>query len=98
MPDHVHLLVRLKPIQAPADLVRLIKANSAKWANEEHRMLGKFGWQDGYAAFSVSHSARDHVRASIRRQKEHHGRMNFQRELRELLARHEVAFEERYLE
>jgi hypothetical protein len=45
----------LKPKFAISDVVRDIKANSSSWLNEKSKIY-KFGWQDGYAAFTVSQS------------------------------------------
>ncbi len=97
MPDHVHMLVILPPKIALSDAMREIKANSSKWLHETKPELAKFGWQDGFAAFTVSKSAVDSVREYIRNQKTHHGRRDYKAELLELLARHEVEFDERYL-
>ncbi len=96
MPDHLHLLAILPPKIALSDALREIKANSSKWLHET-KQLPKFGWQDGYAAFTVSKSSVEPVREYIRKQKAHHGRRDFQAELLELLARHEVEFDERYI-
>jgi REP element-mobilizing transposase RayT len=95
--DHVHLLVRLKPTLAIADALREIKAGSSKWVNEEKMKLRKFGWQDGYAAFTVSESQALRVRTYIQRQEQHHRRIDFQQEVRDLLRRHNIEFDERYL-
>lgn len=97
MPDHVHLLVILPPKVALSDALREIKANSSKWLHETKPALAKFGWQDGFAAFTVSKSAAEPVRKYIRDQKLHHRGRDFQGELLELLARHEVEFDERYI-
>jgi putative transposase len=56
-----------------------------------------FYWQNGYAAFSVSASNVETVKRYIQNQEEHHRKMTFQDELRELLERHQVAFDERYV-
>ena len=48
MPDHLHLVTKFKPDRSVADMVRLIKANSSKWVNEEHGEPGRFAWQTGY--------------------------------------------------
>ena len=56
MPDHLHVVTKFKPDRSVAEMVRLIKANSSKWANEKHRKQGQFAWQAGYGAFSVSQS------------------------------------------
>src|SRR5436190_19528380 len=34
MPDHVHLLLRLKPYVPVSAMVRFVKANSARWLQE----------------------------------------------------------------
>jgi putative transposase len=97
MPDHVHLLMILPPKIAVSDALREIKANSSKWVHESRPGLAKFGWQDGFAAFSVSKSAVESVREYIHDQKLHHRGRDFQHELLELLTRHEVEFDERYI-
>jgi REP element-mobilizing transposase RayT len=74
-----------------------IKAKSSKWANEERMKMRKFGWQDGYAAFSVSESQVEPVRGYIQNQENHHRRCVFQDELRALLDKHGIEYEERYL-
>ena len=47
--------------------------------------------------FSVSESNVEAVTAYISDQAEHHRKFSYQEELRELLKRHRVAFDERYL-
>lgn len=97
MPDHLHLLMILPPKIALSDALREVKANSSKWVHESKPGMAKFGWQDGYAAFTVSKSAVDSVREYIRDQKMHHRGRDFQGEVLELLARHEIEFDERYI-
>lgn len=97
MPDHIHLLAILPPKVAISDALREIKANSSKWVHESKPDLAKFGWQDGYAAFTVSKSQVDSVREYIRAQKSHHAERDFKAEFLELLARHEVEYDPQYL-
>ena len=54
MPDHLHILISIKPNCLLSDLVRDIKANSSKWINQKKIILGKFQWQEGFGSFSVS--------------------------------------------
>ena len=68
--DHRHLLLELRPTTNLADIVRFIKANSSKWLHETFPEIGGWGWQSGYAAFSVSQSLRDKVVAYIDNQEE----------------------------
>jgi putative transposase len=97
MPDHVHLLVKLKPAKSISEMLNRIKAKSSKWMNEEKLKLRKFGWQDGYAAFSVSESQVEGVRGYIQNQECHHRQLTFQEEFRALLEKHGIAYEERYV-
>jgi REP element-mobilizing transposase RayT len=97
MSDHVHLLVRLKPTIALAALLRHAKANSSRWVNDRHARARKFGWQDSYAAFTVSESQKPRVVRYIRDQREHHARVEYQAEMLALLKRHAVEYDERYL-
>jgi putative transposase len=94
--DHVHLLVNLPPSLSLSDAVRVIKANSSRWMKGQSG-AGKFGWQPGYAAFSVSRSNVKAVSAYIERQEEHHRRISFRDEYVLFLKRHGVEFEERFL-
>lgn len=94
MPDHVHLLVRLKPLPPFPDFMRELKAGSSKWAK---RHQPKFSWQRRYGGFTVSESASEAVRKYIRDQKEHHKHKSFEVEYKELLRLHNVEFDERYL-
>ncbi|MCE9545388.1 MAG: IS200/IS605 family transposase [Planctomycetia bacterium] len=97
MPDHVQLLAQFSPTIAVSDMLRLIKTNSSKWVNERDGTAGRFEWQTGYAAFSVSQSQADTVRQYIRRQEEHHRSRSFTDEFRRLLQKHNIDFDERYL-
>lgn len=91
--DHVHLLVKLKPTHALADFVRVLKASSSKWINEQHLTTERFAWQEGYGAFTVSESQIDAVRHYLLRQEEHHKRSSLDEELRLICERHSVAFD-----
>ena len=94
--DHVHLLAKFKPSIAVSDMLRLIKTNSSKWMHEEKRHA-RFGWQEGYAAFSVSESQVIAVRRYIRNQAAHHRRQSFREEFVAMLERHGVEYDPQYL-
>jgi putative transposase len=51
MPDHIHILIGLRPAMALADLVREIKADSTNFINKNKLVRGRFSWQEGYGAF-----------------------------------------------
>jgi REP element-mobilizing transposase RayT len=96
MPDHVHLLAKLKTDMAVSLMVQKVKGKSSKWLNEGQRHE-RFEWQAGYGIFSVSASLADRVRRYIRHQEEHHRRTSFRDELISLLKRNGIAYDERYL-
>jgi len=62
-----------------------------------HLRLRKLGWQDGYAAFTVSESQVARLRRYIRTQEEHHRKADFREELTALLDRHQIQYDERHL-
>ncbi|HEX9988382.1 MAG TPA: IS200/IS605 family transposase [Chloroflexia bacterium] len=97
MKDHVHLLVALPATVAIADLIRVVKANSSRWAHEKWPERHGFGWQQGYGAFSVSKSAIKDVEENIANQEEHHRKVSFQEEFLALLKRHDIPYDERYI-
>ena len=97
MPDHVHLLMELKPNKAPSDLIERIKTGSTNHINEQRWIGYHFSWQEGFGAFSVSHSHLSSVISYIRNQENHHRRKSFQREYLEFLNRHEVSHDERFI-
>jgi putative transposase len=97
IPDHVHILAKLKPAKSVAEILKLIKSNSSKWVNDEKVRGRSFHWQVGYAAFSVSESQVEAVRRYIRNQEEHHRKQSFQEELIALLERHGVQYDPKYL-
>jgi putative transposase len=93
--DHVHLLLSLKTIHAPASIVGEIKKASSVWAAETHEPL--FAWQEGYSIFTVSRTHLEQVRRYIANQEEHHRKVSFIDELKRLLERNGVTFETQYL-
>jgi REP element-mobilizing transposase RayT len=95
--DHLHLLASIPPTMTVSDFLRDIKSNSSSWVHETFSGLRIFGWQDEYAAFTVSQSAIPQVTEYIQNQQEHHKTMTFQEELIALLKRHEIEFDERYI-
>ena len=95
--DHVHILSLLSRTHALSKIIAEIKRNSSKWVKTKGDALANFQWQNGYGAFSVSFSNVAHVQDYILNQENHHRRMTFQDELRALLIKHQVEFDERYV-
>ena len=97
MPDHLHLLVGLRPDASLSLLVRDIKANSSRFINEKRGMKGRFSWQEGFGAFSYSRSQLGAVIRYIENQQKHHARKSFREEYTALLKRFEVDYDPRYI-
>jgi putative transposase len=95
--DHIHALVTAPPIYAPSQIAQFLKGESSKWIHEEFREMRGFGWQDGYGAFTVSKSNIPEVVRYIQNQREHHRKKTFQEEYRELLEKHDIEYDERYI-
>jgi len=97
MPNHLHLAVGYKPHQLIPDLLQDIKGDSSKWINKKKFISGRFNWQEGYGAFSFSHSQIDRVVRYINNQEQHHKKRTFCDEYIELLKKYDVSFEEKYI-
>ena len=93
MPDHIHLLVRLKPTMASATFIQKVKGNSSKWINEQKFLPKKFRWQIGSAVFSVDYRKVDIVKNYIKHQKEHHNNVPFKKEFVKILDAYKVEYD-----
>ena len=96
-PDHMHIFVGLKPTIAVSDLVRDIKAGSSGFINDKQWVRGRFSWQEGFGAFSHSHSEIDRVVKYIQNQEEHHRKKTFKEEYLEMLEDFAVEYDAQYL-
>jgi len=95
--DHVHLLARFGRIITQAEWVKELKRVSNLWLKERSCDCVDFEWQAGYADFSVSQSNLELVKQYIAVQEEHHRKIGFQDELRALLRKHEIEWDEKYV-
>ncbi len=100
MPDHLHLFFGMRPAQSLADLMRMVKAESSEWINNEKLVRGKFRWQEGYGAFSYSKSQMDAVVKYVINQQEHHRKKTFKtflEEYKEFLQKFGIDYREEYI-
>lgn len=97
MQDHIHAFFGLRPAMSISDLVRDIKNNSSNFINDRKFVKGKFSWQEGFGAFSYSHSHIQNVYNYIQNQEQHHKKRTFREEYIELLKKFEIEFNEKYL-
>lgn len=97
MPDHLHILIGMRPTQSVADLMQDVKGSSSKWINEKKFLKSKFEWQEGYGAFSYSKSQVNNVIDYIKNQETHHKTKSFNEEYVEFLKIFEIDFDEKYI-
>ena len=97
MPDHLHLLVGLRPDSSLSDLIRDVKAGSSKFINEKRWVTGRFSWQEGFGAFSYARSQLGAVIRYIENQQKHHAKKSFREEYLELLEKFGVDYDRRYI-
>jgi REP element-mobilizing transposase RayT len=93
--DHVHLLASLRPVHCIANVLRDLKKDSSTWVKDNFDR--SFTWQEGYAAFTVSPSATEAVKKYIANQEAHHARYSFVDELKELLKKAGIDYDDKYL-
>jgi putative transposase len=95
--DHVHLLCALSRTCTAADMIKEAKRGSSLWLKTKESSLQDFSWQAGYGIFSIGFSQISGARDYIAGQEEHHRKISFQDEFRQLLERYQIGFDERYV-
>ncbi len=97
MPDHIHILAGMRPMQSISSLVQNIKTETSKWINAKNFCDESFSWQEGYGAFSYCKSHVPDVIRYIQHQEVHHKRQTFLNEYRRLLEVFEIEYDEQYI-
>ena len=94
--DHIHLLFALARMLSSSHTVSKLKSASSRWLKDQGGPLADFAWQAGYAAFSVPQARNeiDELCRYIDRQREHHGVVDFESELRTMLDEAGIEFDE----
>ncbi|RZK54147.1 MAG: IS200/IS605 family transposase [Pedobacter sp.] len=94
--DHIHLFFGLNPKQSISEIMRLVKGDSSEFINKQGFTNNKFRWQEGFGAFSNSHSQIDAVVKYIMNQKEHHRKKTFNEEYVIMLKDFGITYDEKY--
>ena len=97
MPDHLHIVIGMRPTQSLSDLMQDIKGNSSKWINDNKLVAGKFQWQESYGAFSYVKSQLPKLIEYVKNQEDHHKKKTFLEEYKDFLNAFEVEYDERYI-
>lgn len=95
--DHIHALFALHRTQTVANVVEEVKKSSSKWIKTKGDSLRGFQWQAGYGAFSIGASNVAAVKRYITTQREHHLERTYQDELRLLMNKYGIDYDERYV-
>jgi putative transposase len=95
--DHLHIACTLARTMAISTLIEEIKTSSSKWMKTKGDQYAEFAWQNGYGAFSIGQSQLPDSKHYIANQREHHRRLSFQDEYRQILAKYKVEYDERYV-
>jgi REP element-mobilizing transposase RayT len=97
MPDHCHIFFSMSPITNISDLVRDIKTGLTNYINKNKMIRGHFEWQEGFGAFSYSHSHIDKIVKYIVNQEDHHKKRTFREEYLEFLRSYNIEYNDQYL-
>ena len=92
--DHIHALARFGKGIAMSAWIKEVKRVSSGFGKKG---VPDFAWQAGYGLFSVEFSRLEQMKNYIRNQEEHHRKVSFQDELRQLLREAGVEWDEQYL-
>ena len=97
IPNHIHFLIGMKPSCCLSDLIREVKKSSNTFIREKRFSKFNFQWQEGFGAFSYSHSQIDNIIGYIMNQKEHHKNKSFKEEYENLLEEFCIEYKTEYL-
>ena len=97
MPDHLHMLFGMRPHQSLSSLMQIVKGESSEWINKNKLTRTRVQWQEGYGAFSYEKSLIPVIANYVENQKQHHKKVSFLEEYRQLLAEFEIEFNDAYI-
>lgn len=95
--DHAHVLLSFPSTITIAKAIQVVKGGSSHWVHKTFPEYQDFEWQKGYGAFGVSHFDIHKTINYIKNQKKHHAQHEFKEEYLELLNKHEINYDVRYL-
>lgn len=97
MPDHIHILIGMRPHQAMSALIQNVKTESSKWINQNGFCKEKFAWQERFGAFSYSKSDVPNAIRYIQNQEQHHKKQTFLEEYIEYLEAFDIDYNGKYI-
>jgi putative transposase len=94
--NHLHILTDMNPSLAPIDFVKDIKVSSSIWMKRSNLFPAFNGWAVGYGSFTCSYRDIDRLIEYIKNQQEHHRKISFEDEYRELLLEYGITPDEKF--
>ena len=95
-PNHIHLLVDIHPAFSLSDFMKSLKEYSSKWLSINRNFPDFEGWGVSYAAFTYNLNDKQIIINYIDNQKEHHKKVSFEEEYRQLLIDNGIDIDEKF--
>ncbi len=95
--DHIHIITHLHPSVALAALVKDIKLASTDYIKANKLFPSFAGWQEGYGAFTYSIHEKDRLITYVQNQEDHHQKLTFIEEYKDILQQLHIVFDEKHL-
>ena len=95
--NHIHILFHYNPKELLSDLIRDIKSSSTYFIREKRFTPYHFNWQRGYGCFSVDSGKYEMVCEYIRNQEQHHNNFSIRGEMKRLLTRYGMDYDEEFI-
>jgi REP element-mobilizing transposase RayT len=94
--NHLHILTDINPSLAPIDFIRDVKVSSSLWMKAGNLFPAFKGWAEGYGSFTCSYKDLDRLIEYIKNQQEHHRKISFEQEYRNLLMEYGIIPDEKF--
>lgn len=90
--EHIHFIYAQSRVLSVDDVINRVKERSAEFMKKRN---ADFAWQENYCAVTISRSEDEIGKKYIADQKEFHKTTSYKDEIREILQRHEIDFDEK---
>ena len=95
--NHIHILTDINPNIAKARLAGELKRVTSLWMKQSGLFPDFEGWGKEYFGFSKSESDKPIVIEYIKSQKEHHKRISFEDEIKDMVSREGISWKDNLL-
>ena len=95
--NHIHILSDLHSTICLADYIKEIKTSASRWMKESGNFPDFDYWAEGSCSITYNYKDLDMIRNYIINQKEHHKKMSFEDEYRQILDENGIDWDEKYI-